>query len=177
MDIHFSDGRKPACGGTGRAVLDPQKVTCVKCQATINRKAQAKKDPIVKCTIFNRDLKKNQDFNFRYEGVDYHGISGAIHRIPKSVAEHLNTLEYPIKEYKEDQESGRSNVAVGTYRRFIVQIHEEIKARPLAKGDPVMAEGFRGKIASLKADGTYDVEFDDGDEGDYEAAELTLIEE
>jgi len=127
-EIHFSDGQKPACGGTGQAVLDTQKVTCPKCQVIIEREAQAKNDPIVRCTIFNRDLKEGQDFNFRYEGVDYHGISGVPHRIPRSVAEHLNSREYPIKSYKEKQESGHSNVVVGTYRRFMVQIHEVLDA-------------------------------------------------
>lgn len=173
MDIHFSDGEKPACGAEGQAVADEQNVTCKKCQLIIDAEARKKKDPIVRATIFNQDLKPGQDFNFNYEGASYHGISGAIHRIPKSVAMHLKNLSYPVKAYKEGQESGQSIVLVGDYHRFMVNIIEEMDARTFKVGDLVLAEGHPGKITKVDRDGFCEVDFDDDEDGCYDVLELT----
>lgn len=171
--IHFSDGENPACGGEGVAVADAQNVTCLECQVIIDAAAAEKNDPIVRATIFNQDLKPGQDFNFNYEGVGFHGISGAIHRIPKSVAEHLKNLSYPVSAYKEGQEAGQSVVMVGNYHRFIVNIIEELEARTFKVGALVAAEGCPGKITKISPDGLCEVDFDDGDDGVYAAADLT----
>ena len=174
-DIHLSDGEKPACGGEGQAVADAQNVTCKKCQVIIDAEAARKNDPIVRATIFNQDLKAGQDFNFSYEGRPYHGVSGAIHRIPKSVAMHLKNLNYPVKAYKDRQESGQSVVVVGKYERFIVNIIEEMTAHAFKVGEPVMAEGYPGRITEIGPDGKCEVDFDDGDDGIYDAEDLTPI--
>lgn len=171
--IHFSDGEKPACGGEGQAVADAQNVTCKKCQLIINAEAVKKKDPIVRATIFNQDLKPGQDFNFTYEGGHYHGISGAIHRLPKSVCMHLKNLAYPVKAYKAGQESGQSIIVVGDYHHFMVNIIEELDVHTFKVGDPVLAEGYPGKITKVGADGLCEVDFDDGDDGCYDAVEIT----
>ena len=173
MDIHFSDGENPACGAEGQAVADAQNVTCKKCQVIIDAEAARKNDPIVRATIFNQDLKPGQDFNFTYEGCHYHGISGAIHRLPKSVAMHLKDLSYPVKAYKDGQESGQSMVVVGDYHRFMVNVIEEMNAFAFKVDDPVFAEGHPGKIVEIDSDGMCDVEFDDGDAGCYDVFELT----
>ncbi len=185
--IHFSDGEKPICGDEGAAVADAQNVTCKKCQVFINAEAVKQNDPIVRATIFDQDLKPGQDFNFTYERKHYHGISGAIHRIPKSVAIHLRDLSYPVSAYKEGQESGQSIVVVGDYHRFIVNIIEELGAeigsekesdvRTFKVGDPVIAEGYPGKITKIEPDGMCEVGFDDGDGGCYAAEDLTPNQE
>jgi len=172
-EIHFSDGEKPACGAEGAAVADVQNVTCKKCQLIIEAEARRKKDPIVRATIFNMDLKPGQDFNFTFEGKHYHGISGEVHRIPKSVATHLKNLSYPVKEYKEGRESGQSMVVTGTYHRFMVNIIEEMDVPTFKVGDPVLAEGYPGKIVKIHPDSSCDVDFDDGDDGCYNVLELT----
>ncbi len=180
--IHFSDGENPACGDQGKAVADAQTVTCKECQVIIDRAAAKKNDPIVRATIFNQDLRPGQDFNFNYEGTAFHGISGAIHRIPKSVAMHLKNLCYPVSAYKDGQESGQSIVVVGTYHRFIVNIIEETapSATPAKEdvhtfkvGDPVIAEGYPGKITKIDKEGLCDVDFEDDSDGIYEVANLT----
>ncbi len=118
---HFSDGEKIVCGvKTGSGVTDPQQVDCKSCQKWIADTAAKKDDPIVKVYVTNKDIKPGEDFNFNYEGTDYHMISGAVHRIPRSVARHLAGLEYPISEYKKDQEPGQSIVSIGMYQRFSV---------------------------------------------------------
>lgn len=193
--IHFSDGSKIACGADtdSEAVLDPQDVTCLKCQAVIDAEAQANNDPIVRCTIYNQDLREGQDFNFNYEGTAYHGVSGSIHRIPKSVADHLASLAVPQKAYKEGQESGASIVEAGTRNRFLVNILEVMGKTGKAEkpidppatppefkvGDKVSAvfEGgdeYDGKIVGKKGD-KFKVDFPDGDSDMFEESELTLI--
>ena len=200
--IHFSDGVKAVCGAEDvPAVKDPQVITCKKCQAIIDGMAQKAGDPIVRALIFHQDLQPGQDFNFTYEGVGYHGISGAIHRIPKSVADHLKRLAYPISAYKDGQDAGSSIVVVGNYHRFHVEIKEvmeaskktatkeasaapkktpakeaivEVVENTFKKDDHVLADGYLGTVVKVLEDGEYIIEFDDGDEGTYSASELTL---
>lgn len=191
---HFSDGKKIVCGADkdSTAVIDPQKVNCPKCQTVIDAKAQADGDPIVRCTIYNQDLKEGQDFNFCFEKTGYHGVSGAIHRIPKSVAEHLAGLAVPQKAYREGQEAGQSMIDVGERRRFIVNILE-VMGKPDKKnlekpiedppkfkvGDKVTAEyeddgSYDGEIVK-KVGNKFRVKFPDGDIEMFELEELTLI--
>ncbi len=194
--VHFSNGNSIVCGADkdSTAVLDPQSVTCEECQVVIDQQAQKDNDPIVRCTIYAQDLKEGQDFNFCYEGVGYHGISGETHRVPKSVAEHLKGLAVPQKAYRESQESGESIVDAGVRHRFIVNILE-VMGTPTKKtekpidpptdppefkvGDKVSAEyedagKFEGEIVE-KVGKKFKVDFPDGDSDVFEKAELTLI--
>lgn len=212
--IHFSDGEKAVCGAKDeQAELDPQVVTCEPCQAFIDARAIEKGDPVVRAVIHNRDLKDGQDWNFTYEGVHYHCVSAAVHRIPQSVAEHLKQISYPESKYEEGRESGDSVVSAGVRHRFIVQIlgiagfpllqpagenttpltegkipiplapktsKKTAKKSPgFKEGDPVysLSEGeeFPGVVTSL-VDDEFVVEFEDGEEGSYPAADLVLIE-
>ncbi len=180
-----------ACGAEDvDAVLIPEDVDCPKCQVVIDNTAFKKGDPIVKAMINNMDLKNGQDFNLVYESVGYHGVSGAIHRIPRSVADHLIQLAVPQKAYKENQEAGMSIVSAGVRHRFIVVIHEvmgqagpttqpipETKQTAFKIGDEVDAtfEGgdvYKGSIVKIVGD-KYTVHFTcDDTENDFVESEL-----
>ncbi len=121
--VHLSDGEKGVCGVGGEKVIATfrtEDVNCPECIKIHMANAEKKDDPIVRVRIFNQDLKAGQDFNFTYEHVAYHCVSGAIHRVPQSVVKHLKNCKYPTKKYAEGQESGQSNIVTGEYMRFLV---------------------------------------------------------
>jgi len=184
-----------ACGKEEvEAVTDPQKVTCTKCQVVIDELANIKGDPIVRARINNNDLKDGQDFNFSLEGVKYHGVSGAVHRVPKSVVDHLNSLAVPQKKFRENQEESKSMVDAGVRHRYTAIVLEgEAGAtqpatkpadKPAAKfkdGDKVKAEfeggdTYDGEIVKVYKNGKFDVHFPEDDTTEtFVESELALI--
>ncbi len=118
--------------------------------------------------------------------MGYHGVSGAVHRIPRSVAKHLDQLAVPQKAYKEGQEAGMSIVSAGVRKKFVVQILEVMgqagpTTQPVPKtafkvGDKVDAtfEGgdvYKGTIIDILGD-KYTVHFPDDDEDVFVESEL-----
>lgn len=132
--IHFSDGVKAACGVQDvQSVKDEQKVTCTRCQAVLTKKAQVADDPLIVVRVKNMDLNDGVDFTFSF-GRDkenpkqmkgYHLVNNAVHRLPRSVVEHMRTLSYPYKRYVPGTESGRAMQVAGRYTRFVVQELQE----------------------------------------------------
>jgi copper chaperone CopZ len=122
--FHLSDGSQTVCGLKNdkiKAGFEIEKVSCLKCQERINAAYSEAKDPIVRVTIHNKDIKEDGvDFQFTFEGRSYHCLNGAIHRLPQSVVNHLRGIKYPVKAYKEGQESGQSIVVTGEYHRFTI---------------------------------------------------------
>lgn len=150
--IHFSDGTKAVCGAnSGSAVTDEQKVTCSECQDIITKKAQEKGDPRITVRVKNMDLNDGVDFAFFFKapkqegetdkqvknrsGKNYRLVNNAVHRLPRSVVEHLKKLAYPYKRYVPGQEAGQAMQVAGKYRRFVVQevSEEELKETKYAK--------------------------------------------
>lgn len=121
--IHFSDGEKAICGmkkdGTN-SVFDAQAVTCKKCITMLTRKAEQEGDPLIAVRVKNQDLNDGVDYVFTYEGVTYKLINNAVHKLPKSVCEHLKLIAYPYRRYVPDQESGKAMQIAGKYYRFSV---------------------------------------------------------
>lgn len=122
--VHFSDGTKAVCGAQqGTAVKDEQKVTCQRCAGILAKKAQGEGDPLVTVRVKNQDLNDGVDFAFTYEGKPYHLVNNAVHKLPRSVVEHLRRIAYPYKRYVPPEEGGVSGHAMqvaGQYRRFAV---------------------------------------------------------
>lgn len=135
--IHFSDGEKALCGAENEpAVTDKQKVGCAKCQELLAEKASDEKDPLVEVRISCKDLDDGVDFSFVYRRPailtakgkviksfplrKFRLVSGAKHRLPLSVVEHLEKLAHPIKAYRENAPEGKSMVITGMRHRFSI---------------------------------------------------------
>lgn len=129
--IHLSDGTNSVCGVDGdkvNSVFEIDQVTCPVCRVLIDQAYEKADDPIMRVIIRNRDIKEDGvDFHFTYEKVGYHCVNGAIHRLPTSVVKHLQTLKYPVKAYKEGQESGQSMLVTGMYSRFVISMPDLIE--------------------------------------------------
>lgn len=128
--IHFSDGKEAVCKATDvTAVTDEQQVTCRRCQKVMSTIAEGQGDPLVKVKVKNMDIPDGTDFAFSF-GRDpdnpkamktYRLFSNAIHELPRSVVNHLRTLNYPYKRYVPGQDSGHAMQVAGTYDRFVIQ--------------------------------------------------------
>lgn len=136
--VHFSDGQRVVCGAANvNAVLDEQKVTCKGCQEFLAKRAQGEGDPLIWCRVKAQDLNDGVDFKFSFgrkkdnpsQMKTYFLINNAAVRLPKSVIDHLKTLNYPFRRYIPDQESGRAMQIAGKYRRFTVTELTEAEAK------------------------------------------------
>jgi len=136
--VHFSDGQKVVCEAEDAlGVKDPQEVTCRACLDYISEQAEQEDDPFVEVKIFNRDLKDGADFNFTYRRpaeLSARGkvkkafpiqnirlVSGAKHRLRRSLVEHLELLASPLRKYVQGAEEGKSMQIAGKRHRFAVQ--------------------------------------------------------
>lgn len=134
--IHFSDGKKAVCGSDEPAGKDEQKVKCPECQKWLAERAKQDDDPLIEVKIDAKDLPDGVDWPFSFERPakldkkgkviksypikHYRLISGAKHKLPLSVVEHLENCAYPIKKYKENAPEGQSMVISGMRHRFSI---------------------------------------------------------
>lgn len=132
QEIHLSDGKKAVCGVKGqKAVTEEEKVTCPKCQQFLEKQAEEKKDPLIWCRVYNRNLADGTDFGFTFEGKLYHLVSGGETRIPRSVITHLRSLHYPRVQYQQGETGGPVKVS-GSRHNFVVNELSEDEVKKIA---------------------------------------------